>query len=260
MKRSLLMPDALIDSDFGPAVAVQPAPKAADILVVCEHASRSTPPSLGNLGLPDHLLTSHIAWDPGALGVAMALAKQLGAPLVHGLISRLVYDCNRPPEAASAIPLRSETHDVPGNNDLTEAGRQERIQKVYHPFCEQMRREIRQRKDRLRLLVTVHSFTPVFNGQHRSVELGILHGQDDRFARAMLADTPQGTNRKVRLNEPYSATDGVAHTLDLHGAQNGLLSVMLEIRNDLIPTEAAQSAWADWLAPWMRKTLQEVAT
>ncbi|MEX0281593.1 MAG: N-formylglutamate amidohydrolase [Arenibacterium sp.] len=260
MKRSLLMPDALNDSDYGPAVAVQPAPDAAEILLVCEHGSHWMPPALGNLGLPDHLLTSHIAWDPGALGVAKALAAQLGAPLVHGLVSRLVYDCNRPPEVASSVPAKSESHEVPGNCALNDAARRDRIQRVYTPFRNRLRAEIGKRKAMLRLLVTVHSFTPVFHGQKRSVELGLLHGKDDRFARAMLSNIPATLSRDVRLNEPYSTVDGVAHTLDEHGAKNDLLNVMLEIRNDLITTEAAQSNWAKWLAPWIRDTLQKVAS
>ena len=52
--------------------------------------------------------------------------------------------------------------------------------------------------------------------------------------------------------------DGVAHTLDEHGHKNGLLNVMLEIRNDLIATEAQQQDWGERLAPWVLRTLQEV--
>ena len=82
----------------------------ARALVVCEHASNRIPEVLGDLGLDQAAAReSHIAWDPGALGVATALAARISAPLVHGSISRLVYDCNRPPDAASAIPETSES-------------------------------------------------------------------------------------------------------------------------------------------------------
>lgn len=259
MSRSFAMSSTIIDSDFGPAVAVQPAPEAASILLVCEHASRRLPESLGKLGLDARLLDSHIAWDPGALRVATALAQKLKAPLVHALISRLVYDCNRPPQAASAIVERSEIHDVPGNTGLSGAERQQRIEGVYHPFHDRLAGEIAARRDHLRLLVTVHSFAPVYQGKRRDVELGILHGRDARFARAMAASAPPRPARDIRLNEPYSAADGVAHTLDLHGVKNGLLNVMLEIRNDLIATPDQQHAWAAWLAPWITDTLERIA-
>lgn len=241
-------------SDFGPAVHAACGSPAATALVVCEHASNRFPEFLDGLGLGMAARNSHIAWDPGALGVATVLAGQLGAPLVYGGVSRLVYDCNRPPEAHDAIPARSEIHDVPGNAGLTDADRQARVAAVYEPFRAALAGKIAIRSDQLSLLVTVHSFTPVYMGRPRKVEIGILHGKDDRFARAMMAAAPKDLPHVLRLNEPYSAADGVAHTLDLHGAANGLHSVMIEIRNDLIASEAAQAAMAARLAPWISET------
>ena len=245
----------LLGSD--PAFAKTPAPASADILVVCEHASNWIPPGLNSLGLDANAVHSHIAWDPGALGVARRLADLLGGPLVEGCISRLVYDLNRPPESPTAIPASSEIFAVPGNRDLSDAARAERVAAVYEPFRAALAEEIASRAGKLRLLVTVHSFTPIYNGTPRAVELGLLHGRDDRFATDMMKQQPEDLRWDTRLNEPYSAIDGVAHTLDLHGCDNGLLNVMLEIRNDLIATAEQQKVWAEVLAPWIRATLQE---
>lgn len=57
------------------------------------------------------------------------------------------------------------------------------------------------------VLVTVHSFTPVYFGQPRAVEFGVIHDADDRLACAIAR---QETGLLTRLNEPYSAADGVA--------------------------------------------------
>ncbi|KUP94987.1 N-formylglutamate amidohydrolase [Tritonibacter horizontis] len=243
---------------FGPSFAKTPSVVSAEVLVVCEHAANWIPPELTGLGLDEAARTSHIAWDPGALAVSRQLASALGAPMVEGCISRLVYDLNRPPESPTAVPVTSEIFDIPGNRDLCDAARAQRVEAVYEPFRAALAAEIAARQGALRLLVTVHSFTPVFKGAQRAVELGLLHGRDDRFAKAMLAQKPAGTTWDVRLNEPYSASDGVAHTLDLHGCDNGLLNVMLEIRNDLIATPQQQAAWAAELAPWIKTTLEEV--
>ncbi|WP_044026940.1 N-formylglutamate amidohydrolase [Ruegeria sp. TM1040] len=245
--------------DFGPSFAKTPSAAEAEVIIVCEHAANWIPPSLDALGLDDAARDSHIAWDPGALGVARKLAELLKGPLVEGCISRLVYDLNRPPESPTAIPPASEIFDVPGNRDLSDAARAQRVEAVYEPFRAALAEEIATRESALRLMVTVHSFTPVYNGETRAVELGLLHGRDDRFAKAMLAHQPEGLAWDVRLNEPYSASDGVAHTLDVHGCDNGLLNVMLEIRNDLIATPAQQDAWATALAPWIRATLEDAA-
>ena len=57
------------------------------------------------------------------------------------------------------------------------------------------------------------------------------------------------------MNEPYSAADGVAHTLRLHATPYGLANAMLEIRNDLIATPEAAEAMADRLAPCLGAAL-----
>src|SRR4051794_1460937 len=79
-----------------------------EVLIVCEHASRRLPARYGNLGLSEEALASHLAWDPGALEVARRMPKGLSATLIHQRFSRLVYDCNRPPEAPDAMREVSE--------------------------------------------------------------------------------------------------------------------------------------------------------
>jgi predicted N-formylglutamate amidohydrolase len=86
-------------------------------------------------------------------------------------------------------------------------------------------------------LVTIHSFTKLYKGKERAVELGILFDRDARIADRMIKSFPKVD---VRLNEPYGPKDGVLHTLNLHAAPRGLKSVMIEIRNDLIANEWAQ--------------------
>ena len=82
------------------------------VLLLCEHASRRLPPEFGDLGLSADVRSSHVAWDPGALNLARHLAVALDAPLVAGGVSRLLYDCNRPPDAPGAVPARSETSEA----------------------------------------------------------------------------------------------------------------------------------------------------
>ena len=247
------------DSAFGEVFRVECNAQHPAVLVICEHASNRIPEAMGNLGLTPEIAQSHIGWDPGALGVATHLAQAMPSVLVHGTVSRLVYDCNRPPDAETAIPARSEVYDIPGNTSLSNVARKARIDQVYRPFERAVRDQIANHKASLTIIVTVHSFTPVFNGLAREVELGVLHGQDDRLALAMmrLDDAVKGFD--LRLNEPYSAQDGVAHTLDLHGAGNGLLNVMIEIRNDLIATSAAQAEMAERLGQWIAAAMGDLS-
>ncbi len=241
--------------DYGAVVDVSSGTDRPSILIVCEHASNDIPPHLNDLGLSLAARNSHAAWDPGALDVAVSMRDMLPAVLVNGRVSRLVYDCNRPPEAESAIPEKSEIYDIPGNVNLTPSERQNRIDYVYRPFETTLHHQINLYRETLALIVTIHSFTPVYHGKQRDVEIGILHGSDHSFASAMMHKIPSASTFDVRLNEPYSAQDGVAHTLDLHGAGNGLANVMIEIRNDLIQTPDTQRDLARFLSDWLVQTL-----
>jgi predicted N-formylglutamate amidohydrolase len=229
----------------------------SEVLLVCEHASRRLPAKLGSLGLAADVLDQHIAWDPGALAVAMSMSKELDAVLIHQNFSRLAYDCNRPPEAADAMPARSEIYDIPGNADLSAVDRQARTEAIYLPFRAALARRIAERKAQARetVLVTIHSFTPIYHGMRREVEIGILHDRDSRLADQMLARTEANCRYQVRRNEPYGPADGVTHTLREHGLANGLLNVMIEVRNDLIRDEAGQEVMAGFLAGLIRESL-----
>ncbi|WP_341367540.1 N-formylglutamate amidohydrolase [Yoonia sp. BS5-3] len=222
------------------------------VVLVCEHAAHHIPTELGTLGLSDEARFSHIAWDPGALGVARAMSEVLDATLVAASVSRLVYDCNRPPEAPDAMPAKSEAFEVPGNVALSDASRQARVSQYYEPFRKTLSGEIA-RKDKA-VIVTIHSFTPIYHGAKRDVEIGILHDTDQRFADVLL-DVADGFN--VQRNAPYGPEDGVTHTLRLHAISHGHLNVMIEIRNDLIQTEAAQLAMGQKLADWVAQALQK---
>lgn len=243
------------DAAFEP-VYVEGDVREATLLFVCEHASADFPARFGDLGISEATRNSHAAWDLGALETARAMAAHFSAPLVRGGVSRLLYDCNRPPEAPDAIPKTSEIHPIPGNADLSADARAERIERIYRPFRAALSRTIDQ--VRPSVLVTVHSFTPVYFGQRRDVEIGLLHDRDARLADAMLAKgAPLDFN--VRRNEPYGPGDGVMHTLCEHAESRGLLNVMIEIRNDLITESGAVMRVAGALAGMLEAALDACA-
>ncbi|KEQ05075.1 N-formylglutamate amidohydrolase [Pseudorhizobium pelagicum] len=242
----------------GDPVAVENPDGKGEVLLVCEHASRRLPQRYGTLGLSGDALASHIAWDPGALAVAQRMSRQLDATLIYQRFSRLIYDCNRPPDSPAAMRDVSEIFRIPGNENLTEEERSLRTSSLYLPFQGRIRQDIETRRAQGRptVLVTVHSFTPVYFGQQRQVEIGILHERDHRLADAMLEIAAGGTLYRVARNEPYGPADGVTHTLELHAMPAGMLNVMIEIRNDLIADEAGQGRAADFLSGLLRQGIE----
>jgi len=230
-------------------------------LILCEHASNHFPAQFGNLGMQAADQDSHAAWDPGARAIALHLSQALDAPMVASRVSRLVYDCNRPPEAASAMPEKSELIEIPGNRNLTDEQRQKRENEVYRPFCDAVTDVIKARQDAglQTVLITVHSFTPVYFGQQRSVEIGILHNDDTSMADAMLDNAHRLSHRRVERNQPYGPQDGVTHSLQIHGIAHGLANVMIEVRNDLLHSPKNEVALADELLTMIRPALATLA-
>jgi predicted N-formylglutamate amidohydrolase len=221
----------------------------SSVVLVCEHASYFIPSEYQSLGLADDALKSHAAWDPGAMAVAQRLSRHLDAALVVSDVSRLVYDCNRPPAAADAMPSLSEKISIPGNLNLTPEQQSSRVRLHYEPFRDSLAQTLASKAHPV--LVTVHSFTPVYYGKIRAVEIGILHDADTRLADAMLNLADAHTTGNVQRNEPYGPEHGVTHTLKAHAVPVGHLNVMLEIRNDLIETEQQQDAIACCIADWV---------
>lgn len=229
---------------------------ASSVVLVCEHASHHIPAEFAGLGLSEQDRKSHAAWDPGAMAVATHLSARLDAKLIASAVSRLVYDCNRPPEAVDAMPARSEVIEVPGNANLGPKERAARVNGFYRPFQTALAGILQQANNPV--IVTIHSFTPVYHGTTRDVQIGVLHDSDARLADAMLDCAAAHTQAKVERNQPYGPEHGVTHTLREHALPHGYLNVMLEIRNDLIATEAQQGAMATMLAAWVTQALTKL--
>ncbi|MBR3371105.1 MAG: N-formylglutamate amidohydrolase [Rhodobacteraceae bacterium] len=236
----------------GAACADELVPK---VLLICEHASNAAAPPWAHFDDSPEQMAAHVASDPGALGLARALGPLLGqstgaAELVHAPLSRLIYDLNRSPDRMDAMPATSEAFRIPQNQGLDAGQRMARMEALYLPFHNHVRARIARAlvQGARPCIVTIHSFTPVWHGQPRAVEFGIIHDDAPEFARAILAHS-DGTGLTTRLNEPYSAADHVTHTLRLHALPYFLPNAMLELRNDLIATTAQQTDIAARLAP-----------
>lgn len=219
-----------------PYVEIINAQGTAQVILACEHASNSIPEEFTNPLKDTSKLNEHIAWDPGAKALACELSHLFDAPLICSKVSRLVYDCNRPPESESSIPVKSERHEIPGNINLDDIERQLRVDKVYTPFHAALSELIEKlrAKGTLPALVTVHSFTPRYYDKVRKTEIGILHDSDARMADLMLSIASQVCQYTVERNKPYGPEDGVTHTLKKHAIGHFLPNVMLEIKNDLL--------------------------
>lgn len=250
----------LLADDEPPSFSVEQENGQSAFVLICDHAGRRIPRALGTLGVAESELSRHVAWDIGARGVASRLAADLDAVLIAQTYSRLVIDCNRPLGAPSSIVTRSERTDVPGNRDLTPADRSARAEEIFAPYHRRIEEELDRRRSigRTTLLISMHSFTPVFHDVARPWHIGMLYNRDTRLAHALLSLIRDEGRWVVGDNEPYSVTDGTDYAIPVHGEQRGLPHVEIEIRQDLITDEAGQTEWARYLAGWLARVQDAV--
>ncbi|MBS0528068.1 MAG: N-formylglutamate amidohydrolase [Proteobacteria bacterium] len=238
-----------------PPVLERNATGRSPFLLTCDHYGRLIPDALGDLGLPESELTRHIAWDIGIAGVAERMSDALGAHLIAQRYSRLVIDCNRPPDVASSIPVLSEATTVPGNVGISKADAEQRQQAIFEPYHRRIDDVIdtRLRDGRATVLMSLHSFTPVYAGVARPWHIGTLYHRDRTVAPLLLKLLRAEGDLVTGDNEPYAVSDLTDYTIPMHGEARGLMNTGIEIRQDLIGDEAGQVQWAERLTRLFRE-------
>jgi predicted N-formylglutamate amidohydrolase len=207
----------------------------APILLVCDHASRRFPASLGSMGLDPAARRCHLALDIGAGALTEKLAESLGATAVLCQYSRLVVDCNRQLMDPGAFLEFGDGIIVPGNRNLRQADKDKRASEIYWPYHSAIDEQI----ERIRSLgpdpaiISIHSFTPVLNGESRTWEMGVLWDQD-RVTAEIFIRVLRAAGYLVGDNEPYSGKAPQDFTIDQHAEASNLPHVGIEIRQDLI--------------------------
>lgn len=242
--------DQLLDEGDIPPVHELNAEGTSPFLLTADHYGRVLPRILGDLGVSEDELTRHIAWDIGIAGVAERLANMLNAHLIAQRYSRLVIDCNRSPDVASSIPVMSEATKVPRNEGISDGERAARRREIFEPYHRRIDAVIDSRihAKRPTVLVSLHSFTPVYAGVARPWHIGALYHRDKVLPPLLLKHLRAEGDLAVGDNEPYAVSDLSDYTIPVHGEARGLLNTGIEIRQDLIADQAGQQQWAERLA------------
>jgi predicted N-formylglutamate amidohydrolase len=233
--------------DSQPVIAERSG-SGAPFLFVCDHAGRDVPAALNRLGLPDAAFDTHIAWDIGAGNVTRRLGAIMDAPCVLQRYSRLVIDCNRDPQAGSAIPEISDGVFIPANQALGAAARRARVEAIHAPYHAAIAAELDARRDRglPTILIFVHSFTPRMAGVDRPWRFGVIREPSSRFSQIALELLDAAGDFQVGDNLPY-AMDGTDYSAPTHAFARGLDYLELEMRQDSVADSSSQQATVDIL-------------
>jgi predicted N-formylglutamate amidohydrolase len=229
---------------------------AADLIFLCDHAANAVPDALGTLGLSPSDFAAHIAYDIGAAGLTRALADRFGAPALLARWSRLVIDLNRGADDPTVVMKLSDGRIIPGNRDADRDAVAQRIARYHAPYHDAigLRIAAARAQGTVPVLVSMHSFTPIWRSKPRPWHIGVLWDKDGRLAKPLMARLRQEPDIVVGDNEPYSG-ELENDCLYRHGTLNGLPHVLIEVRQDLIGDDAAIARWAGRLEPILRDAM-----
>ena len=232
------------------AVVCERESGVSPLVFLCDHSGRRIPARLTNLGVSQEDLKRHIAWDIGIEDVGRELSSHFDACLIMQPYSRLVIDCNRRPGSETSILAESDGTTIPGNQQPSADDIAMRVREVFDPYHRKISSQLDGRLDagRHTVLVSLHSFTPVYADIPRPWHAGVLYNRNPGLSLAMFKLLDAEGDIVVGNNEPYNVTDETDYSIPVHGEQRGLLHLTLEIRQDLIANKVGQTAWAARLA------------
>jgi len=240
---------------------IERANGSSAVVLTCDHGGREIPRKLARLGLSEHELSTHVAWDLGVAELGRRLSARLDAFLIVHNYSRLVIDANRPPGAADSIATLSERTRIAANEGLWSGEARQRFEEVFQPYHQRIRDELDARRARAcpSVLVTLHSFTPVYMDAVRPWQAGVLYGRDPRLARLVRDGLRRDGSLVVGDNQPYAVSDTSDYTIVVHGEQRGIPHVELEIRQDLLSSDAGVQSWAERLGRALEEAVPQVS-
>ena len=215
------------------------------ILITCEHASQRMPPGWSWPEEDRWLIDTHWAYDLGARELAVSLAGALGAAAVLSRHSRLLIDPNRDETSPTLFLTEAEGRPVHLNTThLCDAERRRRIERLLRPYHAELDACVR--ASAAPTLVAMHSFTPIYQGQVRTIEVGVLFDRDEDLARRV-ASALDARGLTVALNEPYSGLAGLIYSIDRHARAHSRQAVELEVRQDLATDPSFRATFVSWL-------------
>lgn len=204
--------------------------RTSPVFLTCEHASQRLPEGYAWHPADRRLVDTHWAYDLGAAEIVNELSAAIRAPAVLSRFSRLLIDPNRAEDAESLFLAEAEGAPVELNRDITEAERARRIERFHRPYHEAI--DSRLGVHRAEILFSIHSFTPVWEGKARPMEVGVLFDEEDELAER-LEKILREAGFATAMNEPYSGKAGLIYSAGRHARVHGRRALELEVRQDL---------------------------
>ncbi|EKE11000.1 MAG: N-formylglutamate amidohydrolase [uncultured bacterium] len=235
--------------------------KKTNILLTAEHASPRIPKRYRNLGLSKKdCQGAKDLYDPGSLSVMRILEKESRASYLHSNISRLVIDCNRALDGknnnkntfhSGAMKKeilverggREDLVGIPSNQFSSEKGfiqeEKRRHEKFSMPYQEEGKKIIEKIKrfHGRAIIISIHSFYPVYNGNKRMVDIGILYDNSRKIGKKAIRYLRERTDLVVGDNSPWKMSDADGGAFGKMQGCQGVELLAFDINNKNLKTK-----------------------
>lgn len=200
------------------------------LLITCEHASNRLPHGRAFAPEDRWIEDTHWAYDLGAASLASELAHAMAVRAVLCAFSRLWADPNRTEDSDTLFRAQAEGRTIHLNREIDDGERRLRLEgsfRAYHQAVDAM-----VAASSASTLFSVHTFTPVYEGEARTLEVGVLFDDAEPEAAALAAALAEA-GLTAALNEPYSGKEGLIYAVDRHAKSHGRTALEIEVRQDL---------------------------
>jgi predicted N-formylglutamate amidohydrolase len=224
-------------------------PGSGKLLLTCEHASNRVPAPLRTTASDRFWLDTHWAVDIGARTLTRELARRTGSAAVLARFTRLICDANRPPGHRDFARTEVDGTVLSFNRNLGEAELQRRVDRYHAPYHRAVDASLRAHQGQVGdlLLLSIHSFTPVWNQRVRTMDVGVLASSHLEVGRRLQTELDR-QGFETAFNQPYSALDGLIYAAERHGEAHGVVFLELELNQALICTPARATRVAGRIA------------
>jgi len=235
----------------GDSASIVPAEdRDAPAVFTCEHASERLPGPWTWPELDRRLLGTHWAYDLGAADLCRELAHASRAAAVLSRFSRLLADPNRAVDSPDVFRAFAEGLPVELNRAVTAEDRERRLA-LHRGYHEAADRAVE--ASTAKTLLAVHTFTPIYEGAARDVEVGVLFVDEERLAAELHLRFVRAGFRAA-LNEPYSGKDGLLYSVERHAVKHGRRPLELELRQDLAMDPVVRARVVEVVTRFLRET------
>jgi predicted N-formylglutamate amidohydrolase len=200
------------------------------VLITCEHGGNQIPEAYQSaFAGKSEWLESHRGYDIGALELFRLLAANLADEQEFSETSRLLVELNRSLHHRALFSEAAKT--------LPQSDREQILATYYRPYRQRVEDKIRRQveKGNRVIHISVHSFTPVLNGEERKADIGLLYDPkrlpEKKFCRLWKNNFRNCTLKaSVFFNYPYKGTaDGFTTYLRMQFDAGTYIGIELEV-------------------------------